>query len=126
MKKLTSEEQVLALESYWNLNPNLVCDGCQKPLEVDSSCFDQMMESSRIDMKDVGYVKHVVLRCENAFGDHEMECDDNCNYDEGDIYHGGIICHNFNTWVDLWDYRFADEEKEPKISYGAKFVKESA
>lgn len=125
MKK-TSEEQLLELESYWNLNPEIVCDGCEKPLEIDMSCFEQMAESVKIDMEDVGYVKHVVLRCDNAFGNHADECDYDCTYDDGDKYYGGIICHNFNTWVDLWDYRFADEEKEPKVSNGAKFVKESA
>ena len=125
MKNLTPQEQVEALESAWNLNPELVCDGCQNPLEIDMSCLEQMLESMRIDMKDVGYVRHVVVRCESAFGDHADECDDNCTYDEGDRYYGGIICHNFNTWVDLWDYRFANEKKETRVSYGAKLIKES-
>ncbi|HAI56314.1 MAG TPA: hypothetical protein DCM04_00120 [Saprospirales bacterium] len=124
MKKLKPQEQLEALESAWNLNSKLICDGCEQPLEIDMSCFEQMAESVAIDMKDVGYVQHVVLRCENASGYHQDECDNDCDYDDGEKYHDGIICHNFNVWVDLWDDRFSDNPTRPKVGKysGAKLL----
>lgn len=115
--KLKPQEQLDALESAWNLNPKLICDGCEQPLEIDMSCYEQMAESVDIDMKNDGYVQHVVLRCENASGMHQDECDySNCDFDDGDKYHDGIICHNFNVWVDLWDDRFSDNPTGPKLN----------
>ena len=116
MKKLSPQEQLDALELEWNLNPKLICDGCEQPLEIDSSCYEQMAESVSIDMESVGYVQHVVLRCQNASESlHVDNCNGDCNYDDGDKWYNGydyeIICYNVNERIDLWDDRFS---KNPK------------
>ena len=122
MKKLTPEEQLSALESAWNLNPKLICEACEHPLEIDMSCSEQMAESVSIDMESVGYVQHVVLRCQNASESlHIDNCDyGDCNLDDGDKWYNGynyeIICHNNNVWVDLWDDRFSDNPTGAKLN----------
>jgi len=124
----TREKQLNYLEQYWELNDNIVCDGCEQPLEIDMACFEQMAESSKIDWEESGFVKHVVLRCENASGGHQDRCDGDCDYNDGDrdyeSWDDSLICHNFNVWVDLWDYRFSgDEKKKPYISSGGATLK---
>ena len=144
MTKFTEAEekemrrQLYELQSDYNENPKFVCDSCETPLVVNTSCCDQMAESMYIDWKDNGYVTHVVAICENSHA-HQENCwtwddnggiDYNCNLDEGSDDPKGYdnkVCHNGYEWVDIWDKRFSKNPEDKTLfpDTGIKLVKES-
>jgi hypothetical protein len=133
----TEEKEILRqleeLESWYNENPNIVCDDCETPLVVDSPCFDMMSESSSIDWEAEGFVQHVVARCENSFahtencwdwndeGGMEYDCGLNTGSDDPKGY-DNKVCHNGYEWVDIWDKRFS-KNPEDKTLFPNKGIK---